>query len=111
VDANAGENCTLLVGLRTSVAATVSVQDAQIKLAALAPRLSAASRVDWFPADAPEVLRSRLGERVVTLRMSMVNSDPAKAVINEDLVQGALNNQGLTLGTRPSLNGPAGAKP
>jgi hypothetical protein len=111
VDATAGENCILLVGLQTAVTSAISIQHAQTKLAALAPRLSAASRVDWFPADAPEVLKARLGERVVTLRMSMVKSDPAKPVVNDVLVQEALDNQGLTVGMRPSVNGPAGAKP
>jgi hypothetical protein len=110
LDANAGENCILLVGLQTSGASAVSSQDAQTKLVALAPALSAASRVDWFPADAPEVLQTRLAEHVVLRRMSLVKSDPAKPVVDNVLAQDALDNQGLAVGTRPSVNGPAGAK-
>jgi hypothetical protein len=109
VDANAAENCILLVGLQASSA--ISVADAQTKQAVLAPRLSASSRVDWFPADAPEILKAHLGEHVVTLRMRMVKSDPARPVVDDVLVQEALNNQGLSVGKRPSVNAPAGAKP
>jgi hypothetical protein len=111
VDAKAGENCILLVGLQTSNGLAISSQDAQARLAALAPRLSAASRVEWFPADAPDTLQTRLAERVVMLRMALVKSDPAKRVIDEGLVQDALDAQGLAVGARPSVSGPAGVRP
>lgn len=111
IDANAAENCFLFVGLQPIGTSAISPQDAQAKLVALAPRLSALSRVDWFPADAPDVLQEKLAERVVTLRMELVKSDPAERVTDQALVQGALDDQGFAVGTRPTVSGPAGAKP
>ena len=111
VDATAGDNCMLLVGLHAASGTTITPQDAQARLAALAPTLAAKSKVDWFPADAPDILQTKLAEHIVKLRMSLVSADRAERVVNAGLTKNALDKQGLAIETPPTVSATAGAKP
>jgi TIR domain-containing protein len=97
--------CILLIGLHGAGGA-LSGPAAQARLTALVPLLAAQSRVDWFPVDAPEVLRVRLSEQLVKLRMSLIKGDAAERVLDAGLAESA-RLEGIAVNTQPIVNGPA----
>jgi hypothetical protein len=107
IDRLAGPNCCLLVGLGADAGPATSEQDAQAKVAALAPRLAAAGRAGWFIATSSENLERRLDATIAQLRMSLIAGDPPVPVSDPNLAGSALDS-GIVVDRHPAVAGPGG---
>lgn len=104
VDEMAPPNCVVLAG-RAEGARPLSPLEAQQRLAQLFPRLTAAGQSAWFASDLG--LESLLAERIVKLRMELVNADSATKLHDAGLIEAAAR-EGVSLSAPALVSGPGG---
>jgi TIR domain len=110
IDANAGENCRILVGIDGAPGRATPPETVLLKLRELFPSQTNAGRVQGVDVDALAAVEARIAEQIATTRMTMVAADPAERVTDATLAQAALE-QGIGTATRPLVAGPDGRRP
>ena len=101
----------ILVGMRGAAGAALTPDVAAARVQAALPRLAGLGRAYPFDANDPAALEKLLAEQMALVRLSLVAADPSERV--EDDTSNTLTNEalleGITLATRPLVNGPEGS--